>query len=145
MYAAVALRVNSPDATEVALNEVLESDEESWAAEMQNRSLQGQLDEAAFMAAIRRRMERVVLTLDSGSHAQRIQVGLWGCTCCTASLDQFLSSARSLASLFLCPPGSAPDLQYCFTPRSLSLCSWGGTELVTHWHWQVHGWWGSWY
>ncbi|KAK9809392.1 hypothetical protein WJX73_001610 [Symbiochloris irregularis] len=73
VYAALALKVNSPDKSEVALNEVLAADEGSWSTELQERKVRGDLDEAAFMAAIRRRMERVVLTLDSGSHAQRIQ------------------------------------------------------------------------
>ena len=53
--------------------QVLAADEEHWNQEMQQRRHDG-LNEAGFMAALRRRMERVVLTLDSGSHAQRIQV-----------------------------------------------------------------------
>lgn len=73
MYAALALRVDSPDPTEAALNEMLEADETQWSQVIARRQIQGGLNEAAFMAAIRRRMERVVLTLDSGSHAQRIQ------------------------------------------------------------------------
>ena len=75
--------------------QVLQADEEKWAEELKRKRQEG-LDESAFMAAIRRRMERVVLTLDSGSHAQRVQVAVHAPHSCRFS-DTIPSSSWELA------------------------------------------------
>lgn len=47
--------------------------ESQWASLIRSLALDGTISEAAFMEALQRRMEGVVLGLQSGSYAQRVQ------------------------------------------------------------------------
>ena len=73
LYAARALAGCGPgeeDEAARALAAVAEAEEEEWEGRLQNVA---GLSPAGFQAAIRRRMEGVVLGLPSGSYAQRVQ------------------------------------------------------------------------
>ena len=54
--------------------QLLGSQEKQWTPLLRQLVAEGQLTEAAFMEALQRKMEGVVLGLQSGSYAQRVQV-----------------------------------------------------------------------
>lgn len=53
--------------------QVILAQESQWASLIRSLALDGTISEAAFMEALQRRMEGVVLGLQSGSYAQRVQ------------------------------------------------------------------------
>lgn len=64
-----------------ACMQVVNADEAEWAGLLRRMASTGSsgVNEAAFMEALQRRMETVVLGLTSGSYAQRVQVGMSSC------------------------------------------------------------------
>ncbi|KAI3433341.1 hypothetical protein D9Q98_003159 [Chlorella vulgaris] len=58
---------------EAAVDELLAADESMWTRLLRQQVSEAGLSEPAFMEALQRRMEAVVLGLPSGSYAQRVQ------------------------------------------------------------------------
>ncbi|EFN59214.1 hypothetical protein CHLNCDRAFT_138166 [Chlorella variabilis] len=58
---------------DAAVDELLAADEALWTRLIRQRADEGSISEPAFMEALQRRMESVVLGLPSGSYAQRVQ------------------------------------------------------------------------
>lgn len=76
IYAARELVGSGGDQPEDAvLDEVLAAGESSWLGSLRSAADSGRVSATSFLAALRRRMETVVLALPSGSYAQRVQVG----------------------------------------------------------------------
>ncbi|GIL46603.1 hypothetical protein Vafri_3567 [Volvox africanus] len=73
LYAAQELRTQETQGVEGALNKLLYSEERQWYPLLHSLAVDGSISEAAFMEALQRRMEGVVLGLQSGSYAQRVQ------------------------------------------------------------------------
>ncbi|KAL4418972.1 hypothetical protein ABPG77_000885 [Micractinium sp. CCAP 211/92] len=59
--------------SDALLDELLAADEALWGRLIRQRTAEGDVSEPAFMEALQRRMEGVVLGLPSGSYAQRVQ------------------------------------------------------------------------
>lgn len=78
LYSAQALGSQEPqsEAEDAVLDHLLSLKEADWISQLESASAQGTISESSFLAAVRRKMERVVLSLPSGSYAQRVQVGL---------------------------------------------------------------------
>ena len=57
------------------LDQVLSSRETTWLQHLKAATDAGKVSGSSFLAAVRRRMESIVLALPRGSNAQRIQVG----------------------------------------------------------------------
>ncbi|PNW79918.1 hypothetical protein CHLRE_08g372000v5 [Chlamydomonas reinhardtii] len=73
LYAARQLATGETEGVEGAVNKLLGSQEKQWTPLLRQLVAEGQLTEAAFMEALQRKMEGVVLGLQSGSYAQRVQ------------------------------------------------------------------------
>lgn len=73
VYAGRALRTAETEGVEGALNQVLVAEERQWYPLLRRLAAEGAISEAAFTEALQRRMEGVVLGLQSGSYAQRVQ------------------------------------------------------------------------
>ncbi|KAG2485411.1 hypothetical protein HYH03_015897 [Edaphochlamys debaryana] len=73
LYAARALRTADTDGVEGALNELLYAEERQWYPLLRSMAASGTITEASLTEALQRRMEGVVLGLQSGSYAQRVQ------------------------------------------------------------------------
>ena len=77
LYAARALATPPgglpPDAADAALAAVADADVNAWPGLLAAAAEAGALNAASLGPALRTRMERVVLGLPSGSHAQRVQ------------------------------------------------------------------------
>ena len=63
----------SSDKAEVCLDAVISARPATWADTLWRETTLQQVSESAFSEALQRRMEGVVLNLQSGSHAQRVQ------------------------------------------------------------------------
>lgn len=64
---------SSGGGSDALLDELLAADEALWGRLIRQRAAEGDVSEPAFMEALQRRMEGVVLGLPSGSYAQRVQ------------------------------------------------------------------------
>ncbi|GFR43033.1 hypothetical protein Agub_g4037, partial [Astrephomene gubernaculifera] len=73
LYAARQLRSGETSGVEGALNQVLSAPERQWVPLLRSLAGEGAISEAGFSEALQRRMEGVVLGLQSGSYAQRVQ------------------------------------------------------------------------
>ncbi|EFJ51753.1 hypothetical protein VOLCADRAFT_103396 [Volvox carteri f. nagariensis] len=73
LYAARELRSPETQGVDGALNKLLYSEERQWYSLIRSLAAEGAISEASFMEALQRRMEGVVLGLQSGSYAQRVQ------------------------------------------------------------------------
>ncbi|KXZ43858.1 hypothetical protein GPECTOR_79g137 [Gonium pectorale] len=73
LYAARELRTQETQGVEGALNTLLYAEERQWYPLLRSYATDGVITEASFMEALQRRMEGVVLGLQSGSYAQRVQ------------------------------------------------------------------------
>ncbi|PNH07534.1 hypothetical protein TSOC_005997 [Tetrabaena socialis] len=73
LYAAKQLRTLETEGVEGALNKLLYAEERQWYPLLRSLADEGALNEASFQEALQRRMEGVVLGLQSGSYAQRVQ------------------------------------------------------------------------
>ncbi|GLC47498.1 hypothetical protein PLESTB_000847400 [Pleodorina starrii] len=73
LYAARELRTQETQGVEGALNQLLYAEERQWYPLLRSLAADGSVSEASFMEALQRRMEGVVLGLQSGSYAQRVQ------------------------------------------------------------------------
>jgi hypothetical protein len=60
--------------------QVVYAEESEWSGLIKKAASEGAVSEPDFMEALQRRMESTVLGLQSGSYAQRVQVGGWGNT-----------------------------------------------------------------
>eukprot|EP00798_Chlamydomonas_sp_ICE-L_P025338 gene25338-10995_t len=58
---------------EGVLNDIIPAEPETWDAIIKQKTTSGDMSEATFMDALQKRMEAVVLGLQSGSYAQRVQ------------------------------------------------------------------------
>ena len=78
LYAARALVSRQPGLPpdDAFLEEVLAAHESTWEDCIRQELAAGGVGQAALLAAVRRKMESVVLTLPNGSYAQRVQVVL---------------------------------------------------------------------
>ena len=59
---------------EAFINEVVWAEESAWEGLIRGQAAAGSVSEVAFMEALQKKMEGVVLGLASGSYAQRVQV-----------------------------------------------------------------------
>lgn len=73
LYAASQLKGSETTGVAGIVNDVLYAEEKDWAPIIMAKVDEGALTEPAFMEELQRRMERVVLGLQSGSYAQRVQ------------------------------------------------------------------------
>ncbi|KAG2431615.1 hypothetical protein HYH02_013308 [Chlamydomonas schloesseri] len=73
LYAARQLATAEKEGVEGAVNKLLYAQEKQWTPLLRQLVAEGQVTEAAFMEALQRKMEMVVLGLQSGSYAQRVQ------------------------------------------------------------------------
>ena len=62
-----------PTGPEGVLNEVLFAEEQEWGNIIRKSAAGGDVAEAAFMEALQKKMELIVLGMQSGSYAQRVQ------------------------------------------------------------------------
>lgn len=81
LYAARALSLGEGTeaeltAAEAALAELLRTDESRWAVVIRKKAQDAEISEVSFLEALQRKMEAVVLSLSSGSYAQRVQAEL---------------------------------------------------------------------
>ena len=78
LYAARALVSRQPGLPpdDAFLEEVLAAHESTWEDRIRQEVAAGGVGQASLLAAVRRKMESVVLTLPNGSYAQRVQVVL---------------------------------------------------------------------
>ena len=73
LYAACQLKGPETEGASGAVNEVVYAQESEWGPIIKTKVASGELSEPAFMDELRKKMERVVLGLESGSYAQRVQ------------------------------------------------------------------------
>lgn len=74
LYAARQLKKEGSEAQEdQVLNKMLDAGEEQWEATLEQALEAGECSEVSFMETLQRRMEGTVLSLKSGSYAQRVQ------------------------------------------------------------------------
>ncbi len=70
-----ALPSGSNPAPPLRASQLLYAEERQWYPLLRSLAADGTITEASFMESLQRRMEVVVLGLQSGSYAQRVQVG----------------------------------------------------------------------
>jgi hypothetical protein len=63
----------NPTGPDGVLNEVLFAEEQEWGNIIRKSAAGGDVAEAAFMEALQKKMELIVLGMQSGSYAQRVQ------------------------------------------------------------------------
>ncbi|GAX72617.1 hypothetical protein CEUSTIGMA_g73.t1 [Chlamydomonas eustigma] len=73
LYAARQLKGLETEGISGVVNSVVYAEEKEWASIIKGGVDAGEVSEPAFMEELQRRMERVVLGLQSGSYAQRVQ------------------------------------------------------------------------
>ena len=75
LYASMALSRQASEGADAFVDELLEADEEQWAHLMRQKVAGEEVSKQSLMTALQKRMEETVLALQSGSYAQRVQVG----------------------------------------------------------------------
>jgi hypothetical protein len=73
LYASKVLKGPETAGPEGVLNEVVFAEEQDWGDIIRKSAAGGDVTEAVFMEALQRKMELVVLGMQSGSYAQRVQ------------------------------------------------------------------------
>lgn len=73
LYAAQQLKGPETQGAAGTVNEVVYAEESEWSSIIKEKVKSGDLSEPEFMQELQRKMERVVLGLESGSYAQRVQ------------------------------------------------------------------------
>jgi flagellar biosynthesis regulator FlaF len=73
LYASKALKGPETSGPEGVLNEVVYAEEKDWDGIIKQSAAGGKVAEAAFMEALQKKMELIVLGMQSGSYAQRVQ------------------------------------------------------------------------
>eukprot|EP01024_Parvocaulis_polyphysoides_P027494 TRINITY_DN24919_c0_g1_i1.p2 TRINITY_DN24919_c0_g1~~TRINITY_DN24919_c0_g1_i1.p2 ORF type:complete len:188 (-),score=38.61 TRINITY_DN24919_c0_g1_i1:115-633(-) len=70
-----ALKLDDPNAKDedAKLNEIIVSDTSTWKEIVLKKAEAGEISETSFMKSLQAKMEKVVLKLQSGSYAQRVQ------------------------------------------------------------------------